>query len=339
MAKKIYKTYVGEVNRKWPWYECAAVSSDGKRIVTGSKVIIPLETLLQYKKDKSVKLISGVVAIWDAETGQLMGSPIEESCAVTSVAFSPNGKLLAVGGYGGILILDTETRQKTGTPLNLPLEVGNVDYLTFSPNGKRLASVQAEKGGILRSLDYAIRIWDMESRQQIGQPIKGHSERITSIAYSPDGKRLVSASNDKTVRIWDVETRECIKVLEGHTKKVMSAAYSPDGKKIVSASWDKTIRIWDAESGLQMGQLMENEKYPLAVWCAAFSPDGKRIVSGGSDCSINIWNAETLQRVCEPLPEYFSMPLWLVTFTPDGKRIIAASADAVIRMWDISELD
>ena len=79
--------------------------------------------------------------------------------------------------------------------------------------------------------------------------LEGHSERVFSVAYSPDGTKIISGSRDKTVKIWDANTRECLKTLEGHSDDVWSVAYSPDGTKIISGSDDKTVKIWDTNTG------------------------------------------------------------------------------------------
>jgi WD40 repeat protein len=116
---------------------------------------------------------------------------------------------------------------------------------------------------------------------------EGHTSLVTSVAFSQDGKRIVSGSSDKTIRVWDAETGEVVVgPLEGHTGFVYSVAISQDGKRIVSGSWDQTIRVWDAETGeLVVGPLKGQTD---AVYSVAFSQDGKRIVSGSSDKTIRV---------------------------------------------------
>ena len=121
-----------------------------------------------------------------------------------------------------------------------------------------------------------------------------------SAAFSPDGKRIVTASQDKTARIWDAATGKPIgEPLKGHEDAVMSAAFSPDGKRIVTASQDKTARIWDAATGKPIGEPLKGHED--AVMSAAFSPDGKRIVTASQDKTARIWDAETGKPIGEPL--------------------------------------
>jgi len=116
--------------------------------------------------------------------------------------------------------------------------------------------------------------------------LEGHNGTVNHVAYSPDGKRLVTASLDRTVRVWDAVTGAQLAVLYGHQAEVNSAAYSPDGRRIVSASYDRTVRIWDAASGAQVALLPGHESY---VFSAEYSRDGQRIASASEDKTARIW--------------------------------------------------
>ena len=162
--------------------------------------------------------------------------------------------------------------------------------------------------------------------------LRGHTYQVHSVAFSPDGKRIVSGSFDETIRIWDAATGAQIgEPLTGHTGDVESVAFSPDGKRIVSGSDDKTIRIWDAATGKQIGEPLTG--HTDEVRSVAFSPDGKRIVSGSSDSTILIWDAATGAQIGEPLTGH---TFWVnsVVFSPDGKRIVSGSGDGTIRIRD-----
>jgi WD40 repeat protein len=106
------------------------------------------------------------------------------------------------------------------------------------------------------------------------QTLEGHSSLVSSVAFSPDGKQVVSGSHDETVRLWDVVTGAALQTLKGHSSSVRSVAFSPDGKQVVSGSHDETVRLWDVATGAALQTL---EGYSSLVRSVAFSPDGKQV--------------------------------------------------------------
>ena len=133
------------------------------------------------------------------------------------------------------------------------------------------------------------RIWDVESGKELRR-LEGHSGHISSVAFSSDGKRIVSSgggySGDTTIRIWDTESGEALKVLSGfgHMSQVDSVSFSPDGERVISSHSDGTARIWDVESGGEWKHLRG------VGGSAVFSPDGKRVVTAGG--SVRVWTLE-----------------------------------------------
>jgi WD40 repeat protein len=160
----------------------------------------------------------------------------------------------------------------------------------------------------------------------------GHSGSVTSVGFSPDGKRIVSGSEDKTIRIWDAETGEEVSApFEGHTDSITSVMFSPDGKRIVSGSYDKTIRMWNPETGEEIAGPFVDHTHGIA--CVAFSSDGTRIVSGSCDKTIRIWDTKTGHAVARPLVGH-KHPITSVRFSPNGKLVASGSYENTIVIWD-----
>ncbi|HZF11033.1 MAG TPA: CHAT domain-containing protein, partial [Thermoanaerobaculia bacterium] len=124
--------------------------------------------------------------------------------------------------------------------------------------------------------------------------LTGHTDAVVAASFSPDGTRVVTASDDKTARIWNAATGQLIATLTGHTVKVTTASFSSDGTRVVTASWDKTSRVWNASTGQLIATLTGHTD---EVWAASFSPDGTRVVTVSWDKTARIWNDSTGQPI------------------------------------------
>ena len=140
------------------------------------------------------------------------------------------------------------------------------------------------------------------------------------MAFSPDGKRLASASQDETVKVWDAATGQETLTLKGHTSGVMSVAFSPDGKRLASASMDGTVKVWDAATGQETLTL---KGHTGPVTSVAFSPDGKRLASASADKTVKVWDAATGQETLTL--KGHTGGVTSVAFSPDGQRLASAS--------------
>ncbi|KAI0046388.1 hypothetical protein FA95DRAFT_1679826, partial [Auriscalpium vulgare] len=163
---------------------------------------------------------------------------------------------------------------------------------------------------------------------------RGHTYYVNSVAFSPDGRRIVSGSADNTIRIWDAETGQPVGTpRKGHTDFVLSVAFSPDGTRVISGSSDRTVCIWDAETGQPVGTSPPWTGHTDYVLSVAFSPDGRHVVSSSHDDTIRIWDAETGQPVGPPL-EGHTDDVRSVAFSPDGRHVVSGSYSSNIRIWD-----
>jgi hypothetical protein len=131
---------------------------------------------------------------------------------------------------------------------------------------------------------------ELLNRKSERNRLEGHYSVVNSVNFSPDGKTLVSGSDDNTIKLWNVETGQEIRTLKGHDNSVYSVNFSPDGKTLVSGSWDNTIKLWNVETGQEIRTLKGHDSPVRSV---NFSPDGKTLVSGSWDNTIKLWNLGT----------------------------------------------
>jgi WD40 repeat protein/serine/threonine protein kinase len=236
-----------------------ALSPDGRRLAT-------------YSSDRTIRILD--THNW-AETARSQG----QVPGLNRLAFSPDGRRLASFDRVGLitiwdadngaelLTLRGHTRQATGV-------------VAFSPDGRRLASAGAD--------DETVRVWDALTGEE-RLCLRGHEGRALDVAFSPDGRSLASAGDDRTVRLWDAETGQPLRTLGGHPNRVTAVAFSPDGLRVASATSDGDVILWDLSAGREMLTL---EGRGCGLASLAFSPDGKRLVAVDldRDGTLRIWD-------------------------------------------------
>ena len=253
-------------------------SQDGKRIASSSE-------------DRTIR-------VWSADTGDCILGPLQgHSGWIYSITFSSDGRRILSGSSDAtIRVWDGETGAVVLGPLKG--HKNQVYSVALSPNGKVIAS---------GSIDETIRLWDAETGAAILGPLEeppthdtqakdtagvsmsGHSWDVRCLAFSPNGKQMISGANDCNILVWNTETWEVELALTGHTLGITALAFSRDGQRIISGASDSSIRVWDATTGaLILGPL---EGHMDTVTSVTFSGDDKHIVSASADGTIRVWDA------------------------------------------------
>ena len=225
-------------------------------------------------------------------------------------------------GDGETSILDL--REYLENTLDLTLRVNPPGPLTLS-----LSSDRSQLSSTFCGQNY---YWDMKTGNQNPNVLRGHNDRspVFGIAFSPDGRQLVSGSSDCSLILWDMQKHSLVRFFKGHKNGVWTVAFSPIGNIIASGSFDDTIRFWDPTIPESIAVLRGHTGWVCSI---AFSPDGQTIASASSDRTVRIWNVQSRQPVGSPLYGHTGT-VWSVTYTPDGQQILSGSEDGTIRVWD-----
>jgi RNA polymerase sigma factor (sigma-70 family) len=174
-------------------------------------------------------------------------------------------------------------------------------------------------------------------RIELVQTLRGHTDEVHSVAFSPDGRRLTSAGADGTVRVWDAETGKEIRALHSDKQAIWSLAVSPDGKLLAAGAAEGTLRLWELSSGQEIRVLRGADKPMRSV---AFSPDGQLLVSASEDRTVRLWDAATGQEVrrLDVKDAGAERASAAVAFAPDGRTLAAAVADKSVSLLQVPDL-
>ncbi|MEH2037603.1 NB-ARC domain-containing protein [Nostoc sp.] len=280
---------------------------------------------------------------------------------IHSVAFSPDGKLLATGDTNNEIRLYQVVDGKQ--LLTCKGHKGWIWPVTFSPNGcvlasgsddqtvklwdtssgQCLATLQGHSGGIWSvsfssdgnilassSEDTTVRLWDISTGQCL-KTLLEHGSRVWAVTFSADDTMLATGSDDHTVRLWDVITGQCLATLLGHTHRVQSVAFSPDGQILASGCHDHTVKLWDVATSQCLHTLQGHTDLVNSV---AFNSDSMMLASGSDDQTVKLWDVSTSQ--CLKTFKGHGTRVWSVAFSPDATMLVSGSDDQTVRLWDVS---
>jgi len=330
-----------------------AFSPDGRLIATGSG-------------GHSSRVMGGSnIELWDRETGRRRPTLPSTENLIWSLAFSPDGTKLAVGGSRPqIEVRDSKTGEALWTKHEPQLP--QAMSVAFSPDGKSLAvgfgeysqlrvfqvklyevatgremeTFAGPKGGVNdlafhrdgRHLAVAgsdvVEVWDVVAHKKVRE-LRGHSKWVYGVGFSPDGKWLATGGWDRTIKLWDAATGEERLTIFGHKGFVLDLSFSPDSRSIASTSEDRSVRLWEVPTGRLIGVFHGHTDFVQAV---AFDPGGRELASGGAEGAVNVWNLRTSLPVVFEGHSGWVGRLW---YRLDGRRVV--SVPTVVQIPEITK--
>jgi len=253
--------------------------------------------------------------LWDVEAGERIAE-LPGRC----VAAAPDGRhFVSVSADDTVSVCSFDASEP---PIPLSGHAGNILNANFSSDSTRVAT-----GGH----DKTVRVWDVESGQQIGSHL-GHAWKVTAVAFTPGDQRIVSACWDRTIKIWDATRTHSVSAINAHSEAVADFALSNDGTRMATASLDKTIKLWDLDTRTLIHTF---RGHSAPVQSVAFSHDATKLASASRDKTVKLWDVDN------PSPsitmEGHTDFVQGVAFHPDGSWLVSGSRDNTLRIWDVAD--
>jgi WD40 repeat protein/serine/threonine protein kinase/Flp pilus assembly protein TadD len=282
--------------------------------------------------------VSGLLWLWNAQTGQLIRTLGYPGGAFIEASFSRDGRrLVTAGPQGKAQVWDAAT----GEPVTPLLDHGSwISNAAFSPDGRLLVTT---------GQDGTARVWDVGTGKHVAE-LK-HESGVRSATFSPDGRWVATATGDFSdyselrspmrnarkagaARVWEAFTGRPVTPSLVHQGVVQQVVFSPDGRRLLTLSGHGStnrnqVQVWDTATGRPVSPPFAQSQHVMYV---AFSPDGRRVATGNFDGTARVWDAATGQALVA-LPEQ-TAPIWHLAFSPDGRRLITSCDDGTARVWE-----
>ncbi|MFM7187104.1 MAG: c-type cytochrome domain-containing protein [Armatimonadota bacterium] len=251
-----------------------------------------------------------------------IGPVVANGSPVTAIAFSPDAKLVAIGTYARVLIVDTAT----GKSITAWKGHGDtVRSLCFTPDGKKIIAGGGVSGAIGQ-----VRVWDVSASKEI-LVFGDHTDIVNQAAISPNATTIVTASSDKTLKVWELASGKLLQTLRDHADQVLGVAYQSSGKHIVSCSLDKSFKTWDTTSWKRLYSVPAHDD---GIYDVDMTPSGNQIYTTGADRRVRVWNFGT-EGAGHVRDFGLSQAGWGAAIA--GQNPVLVTGDTHIRAWRISD--
>jgi hypothetical protein len=251
--------------------------------------------------------------------------------AVAALAYRPDSKLLAAGGYNEVILVDPGPGELVG---KLAGQRGAVTTLAWSREGSRLAVASGTTGVAGEMRVYAVTTANPPG-PKLEHVLAGHKDVILDASFAPDGRTLATCGYDRLIILWDVATGAQIRTLKEHSDSVYSVAFSPNGKWLASGAADRAVKVWDAATGKLIYTLSEPTDW---VYTVAWSPDGMHLAAGGVDKSIRVW--EILPSGVKVVHSVFAHEgsVLRLVYDANGASLYSLGEDRTVKAWNTGSM-
>lgn len=260
--------------------------------------------------------VNGEIGLWNPRNGSLVQTFVSSDSRVNAVDFLPrDSKVIAGLDDGSMRIWDMITSRQT--------DVFNL--------GKSIRSLAVNRSQVrmAASLEGQMRIWDIQGSAEIKR-FTEHQGQVSTVAYHPDGRHILSGSFDKTLILWNTSDASVVRSYEGHEGSVVALAFNADGSRFISGANDKTARIWDTETG---DIALTLDGHDANITSVAWHPSSALVATGALDNRIMLWDANTGEQIM--ILEEHTGSVTSLVFSADGSLLLSSSFDNTLKIWDV----